>query len=272
MSDSTTLDPFSPAPRPRIKEITLDEPWQWLAAGWYDLRQAPKFSLSYGLAFVIISYLLTLGLINGAMFFLIPPLAAAFFLIAPLLGIGLYGVSRAIEQGQKVEFCQAQQAWESNPAHISAMGIVLMLIMLAWMLAANLIFVLFFDKPVPTWEDFIPVVFLSGDSPLFLMVGVTVGGIIALFTFAISAVTVPLLMDRQIDVMTAMQSSFAAVRLNWRPMMLWASLIAMFVGVGIFTFYLGLIVTMPLVGHATWHAYRDLVAPEAEAGTDESAS
>ncbi len=267
MSDSTTLDPFSPAQRPRVKEITLDEPWQWLAAGWYDLRQAPKFSLSYGLAFVIISYLLTIGLINGAMFFLIPPLAAAFFLIAPLLGIGLYGVSRAIERGQKVEFCQAQQAWESNPAHISAMGIVLMLIMLAWMLAANLIFVLFFHKPVPAWEDFIPVVFLSGDSPLFLLIGITVGGIIALFTFAISAVTVPLLMDRQIDVMTAMQTSFAAVRLNWRPMMLWASLIAMFVGVGIFTFYLGLLVTMPLVGHATWHAYRDLVAPEVEAGT-----
>ena len=142
------------------------------------------------------------------------------------------------------------------------MGIVLMLIMLVWMLAANLVFVLFFDRPIPTWENFIAVVFLSGESPLFLFVGIVTGGAIALFTFAISAVTVPLLMDRQIDVMTAMQTSFAAVRLNWRPMMLWASLIAMFVGVGIFTLYLGLLVSMPLVGHATWHAYRDLIEPE----------
>lgn len=267
MSETTTTEPFSPVPRPKIKEITLDEPWQWLAAGWYDLRQAPKFSLAYGLAFVLISFLLTLGLLNGAMFFIIPPLAAGFFLIAPLLGIGLYGISRAIEQGHKVEFCQAQTAWESNPAHISAMGVVLMLIMLAWMLAANLVFVLFFDKPVPTWDNFIAVVFLSGESPLFLLAGTVIGGIIALFTFAISAVTVPLLMDRQIDIMTAMQTSFAAVRLNWRPMMLWASLIAMFVGIGIFTLYIGLLVSMPLVGHATWHAYRDLVAPESEAAT-----
>jgi len=267
MSETTTVEPSSPAPRPKINEITLDNPWQWLASGWHDLRQAPKFSLSYGLVFVVASFLLTLGLINGAMFFLIPPLAASFFLIAPLLGIGLYGISRAIEMGQKVEFCQAQIAWDSNPAHISAMGVVLMLIMLAWMLAAILVFVLFFDKPIPTWENFIPVVFLSGGSPLFLLVGIVSGGIIALFTFAISAVTVPLLMDRQIDVMTAMQTSFAAVRLNWRPMMLWASLIAMFVGIGIFTLYLGLLVSMPLVGHATWHAYRDLVAPESEPAT-----
>ncbi len=267
MSDTTMTEPLGPAQRPQIRKITLDEPWQWLAAGWFDMRQAPKYSLTYGLAFVIISFLLTLGLVNGAMFFLIPPLAAGFFLIAPLLGIGLYGISRAIEQGQTVEFCQAQIAWRSNPAHIAAMGIVLMLIMLVWMLAANLVFVLFFDKPVPEWEDFIPVVFLSGGSPLFLFVGIATGGIIALFTFAISAITVPLLMDRQIDVMTAMQTSFAAVRLNWRPMLLWASLIAMFVGVGIFTLYLGLLVSMPLVGHATWHAYRDLVEPEADPGS-----
>lgn len=267
MSETTTVEPPRPVRRPKINEITLDEPWQWLAAGWYDLRQAPRFSLTYGLVFVVASVLLTLGLLNGAMFFLVPPLAASFFLIAPLLGIGLYGISRAIEQGHKVEFCQAQVAWHSNPAHISAMGVVLMLVMLVWMLAANLVFVLFFDKPVPTWENFIPVVFLSGESPLFLLVGTVVGGIIALFTFSISAVTVPLLMDRQIDVMTAMQTSFAAVRLNWRPMMLWASLIAMFVGIGIFTLYLGLLVSMPLVGHATWHAYRDLVAPESEPAT-----
>lgn len=262
MNETTVVEQPAKPLRPTINEITLDEPWQWLAAGWQDLRREPKFSLSLGLVFAVLSYLLTLGLINGAMFFLIPPLAAGFFLLAPLLGIGFYGVSRALEQGQKVEFCQAQQAWQSNPVHIAAAGVVFLLVFLVWMLAANLSFALFFNKPVPPWENFIPAVFLSGDSPLFLFTGILTGGIIAVFTFAISAITVPLLMDRQIDFVTAMQVSVSAVRKNWRPMALWAALIAMFVGIGIFTLYIGLIVTMPLVGHGTWHAYRDLIGPD----------
>ena len=128
------------------------------------------------------------------------------------------------------------------------------------MLAANLVFALFFDKPVPTWENFIPTVFLSGDHPMFLLAGTASGGLIALFTFAVSVVTVPLLIDRKIDFVTAILTSIRALRANWRPLLLWAALIAMFVGIGILTFYIGLLVTMPLVGHATWHAYRDLVA------------
>ena len=256
----STIDPHLDAgTRPAVKSITFDEPWQWLAAGWKDLRQAPKFSLTYGLVFVVMSYLLTLALISGDMFFIIPPLAAGFFLLAPLLGIGLYGVSRSIEQGQPVEFCQVQRTWRSNPVHISAMGLILLMLMLVWMLAANLVFALFFDRPVPTWENFIPSVFLSGDSPAFLFAGIVSGGVIAFFTFAVSVVTVPLLIDRPIDVMTAVQTSLEAVRKNWKPLLLWASLIAMFVGIGILTFYVGLAITMPLVGHATWHAYRDLV-------------
>lgn len=264
MSETPVAEDISQPIRPIVNKITMDEPWKWLAAGWRDLAQAPRFSISYGFIFVLVSYLLTLGLLNGAFFFLVPPLAAGFFLVAPLLGIGLYGVSRSIERGIKVEFCQAQQAWRSNPVHISAMGLVLLMMLLVWILMANLVFVLFFDKPIPTWENFIPVVFLSGDSPLFLFAGIFAGGVIALYTFAISVITVPLLIDRKIDVMTAMQTSFSAARMNWRPMLLWASLIAMFVGIGIITFYIGLLITMPLVGHATWHAYRDLVAEDTE--------
>jgi uncharacterized membrane protein len=112
---------------------------------------------------------------------------------------------------------------------------------------------------VPTWENFIPQVFLSGKSPGFLFSGIIAGALIAGFTFSITAISVPMLMDRQVDVLTAMQTSVQAVRRNWQAMALWASLIVMFVGVGIATFYIGLIVTMPLIGHATWHAYRDLV-------------
>jgi uncharacterized membrane protein len=244
---------------PRVNEITLDYPWEWLAKGWRDLSRAPHFSLAYGAVFTVVSYVLTFGLVYENLFFVIPPLAAGFFLVAPLLGIGLYQISDALERGQTVRFCNALSAWRRNDVQLSAMALVLVMIMLVWMLAAILVFALFYDAPVPTWENFIAQVFLSGESPAFLFSGIAAGGIIAAFTFMISAVTVPMLMDRQTDVLTAMQTSMQAVRTNWPAMTLWASLIVMFVGIGIVTFYIGLIVAMPLVGHATWHAYRDLV-------------
>jgi uncharacterized membrane protein len=251
---------------PKVNEITLDHPWQWLAKGWHDLITAPRFSLTYGSAFVVLSYLLTIGLISGELFFIIPPLAAGFFLVAPLLGIGLYQISACLERGKPVRFSNALKAWKRNEAHLSAMAIVLVLDMLVWMLSALVVFALFYDRPVPTWENFIPEVFLSGKSPGFLFSGIFVGALIASFTFSISAISVPMLMDRQVDVMTAMQTSVLAVRKNWQAMVLWACLIVMFVGAGILTFYIGLIVWMPLIGHATWHAYRDLVPEEGGEG------
>jgi uncharacterized membrane protein len=247
---------------PEVNEITLDHPWQWLADGWKDLTRAPGYSLAYGGVFTAVSMLLTLGMFYENLFFVIPPLVAGFFLVAPLLGIGLYNISETLERKSEVEFCQAWKAWKRNEVHLAGMGVTLLLILMAWMLAANLVFALLFDKPVPTGENFISQVFLSGESPLFLFTGIGVGALIAIFTFSITVVSVPMLMDRKVDLMTAMQTSLRAVRRNWQAMALWGSLIVMFVGIGLVTFYIGLIVAMPLVGHATWHAYRDLVRPE----------
>ncbi len=259
MTQATLSTPHPHGGLPIINEVTLDHPWQWLANGWRDMMQAPKYSLAYGAVFSVVSILLTLGLIYENLFFVIPPLAAGFFLVAPLLGIGLYKISDNLAQGQPLEFCQALQAWRRNEVHLAGMGVTLLMILLAWMLSANVVFALLFDKPVPTWENFIPQVFFSGDSPVFLFTGIAVGGLVAAFTFSITVVSVPLLMDRQIDLVSAMQTSMRAVRINWQAMILWASLIVMFVGIGLVTFYIGLIFAMPLIGHATWHAYRDLV-------------
>lgn len=251
-----------PQALPAVREITFDHPWRWLAAGWSDLRANPGLSLGYGAIFVVVSYLITYALVTGEMFFLVPALAAGFFLVAPLLGIGLYAASRSHELGVPAHFGQLAEAWRGNHIHLTAMGLALMIMLLVWMMLANLIFALFFKGIVPTWENFIPEVFLSGNSPLFLLAGIGGGAVIAFFVFAMSAVSVPMLMDRRVDVMTAIQTSLHAVRVNLLPMLLWAVLIVLFVGAGLATFYLGLLVTMPLVGHATWHAYRDLVAPE----------
>jgi uncharacterized membrane protein len=259
MAQAAVTAPEQPAAL-AVNKITLDHPWEWIAKGWQDLIACPRFSLLYGGVYVLVSYALTFGLVARDMFFIIPPLVAGFFLLAPMLGIGLYQISDSLERGEEVRFCNALTAWKRNEIHLSAMAVVLVLVMLAWMLTALIVFALFYDRPVPTWENFIPVVFLSGESPAFLFGGILSGAVIAAFTFTISAITVPILMDRQVDVITAIQASVHAVRANWQAMTLWACLIVMFVGIGIVTFYVGLIVTIPLVGHATWHAYRDLVA------------
>lgn len=254
----------APCEVPRVRRVSLDAPWEWVAKGWHDLRRAPRFSLAYGTFFVGVSWLLTLGLNAERLFFLVPALAAGFFLIAPLLGIGLYQISETLRRGERVQFCSALRGWRRNPVQLWAMAFVLVLVLLAWMLAALLIFALLYDAPVPPWEHFVGRVFLSGDSPAFLLTGLLVGGLIAAFAFSISAITVPMLMDRQGDVVTAMQTSLAAVRQNWQAMSLWAALIAMFVGVGMLTYYVGLAVFMPMVGHGTWHAYRDLVGVQGD--------
>lgn len=263
MSKTTVSNDFDVVALPKVREITLNEPWKWLALGWHDLLSVPRYSLPYGLVFVIVSYLILWGLIDGGMFFLLPLLAAGFFLSAPILGIGLYGISRALEKNSKIEFCQIQKSWNSNPFHISAMGIILMMIMLFWMLTSILVFVFFFDQTATLqWDNFFLEVFFSGENTLFLMMGTAFGGIIALFTFAISVVTVPLLMDRQIDFMSAIKTSVATVQKNPKAMLLWAYLIAMLVCISFLTYFIGLLITMPVIGHATWHAYRDLIEPD----------
>ena len=242
-----------------MNEVTLEQPWEWISKGWEDLKRAPKFSLAYGAVFALVSVLLTLGLLAEGLFFIVPPLAAGFFLVAPLLGIGLYQISENLEEGKQVEFCQALEAWRRNEVQLSAMAVVLVLVLLVWMLSALVVFALFFHSLVPTWENFIPRSSCRVRTTASWPRASSSAVLIAAFTFAISAVTVPMLMDRQIDVVTAMRTSMEAVKKNWQAMTLWAALIVMFVGLGIVTYYVGLIVAMPLVGHATWHAYRDLV-------------
>lgn len=261
MSETTVSNDFDVVTLPKVREISLKDPWKWVALGWSDMLSAPRYSLPYGLVFVIVSYLIIWGLIDGGMFFLVPLLAAGFFLSAPILGIGLYGISRSLEENSKVEFCQIRKSWHSNPFNISAMGIILMMIMLIWMLASILVFVLFFDQTTLHWDNFFIEVFFSGENMLFLMMGMVFGGLIALFTFSISVVTIPLLMDRQIDFVSAIKTSVATVQKNPKAMMLWAYLIVMLVCISFLTYFIGLIIIMPVIGHATWHAYRDLIEP-----------
>ncbi|MEN8167291.1 MAG: DUF2189 domain-containing protein [Pseudomonadota bacterium] len=248
----------------KIEEITLDHPWQWIAAGWNDFRSTPVISTAYGLIFFVASILLTMLVFSSDFFFLVPPLTAGFFLVAPIFGVFLYDMSRKLEKGEPASFGNTCKTCRQNPFNLVVMGLVLMMVLVFWMMIANLVFAIFFSGAILTFEDFLPTLFLSGKSPAFLAAGIISGGIIALGVFSITVISIPMLIDRDTNVMKAIATSINAVVKNPRPLLLWASLIVMFVCLGILTFYLGFIISMPVIGYATWHAYRDLVGAEEE--------
>jgi len=255
----TRTAPSSAAARSEVRLVSLDRPWRWLAAGWHDLTRTPAISLCYGAAIVAASWALAVSLYLLDWIYLLLPMAAGFMFVAPLLAVGLYDTSRRLEAGEPVSLGTAMMAWRRNGEQLALLGLVLMLIHLAWVRVAQLLFALFFSTASPTWERVVDVLLFSRQSLAFLAVGTAVGFVLAVLVFAIGAVSIPMVHDRPVSAFAAIETSLAAVRRNWKPMAVWAALIVVFTVAGIATLFVGLAVTMPLIGHATWHAYRDLV-------------
>lgn len=243
----------------RFRVVPLDRPWQWLAAGWNDFVRAPQIGLVYGALLMAISFIISLGLYLIGMLYLVLPMAAGFMFVAPLLGVGLYETSRRLEAGQPVSVSVAVTAYRRNGSQIVLMGLVLMLFHLAWVRIATLLFALFFLDRSPPLDTLPDMLFFLGSNLPFMITGTIVGAILAVGVFAIGAISLPMLIDRDIGFAGAMAASVGAVRQNWRPLALWAVLITVFTGVGLVAFYVGLLLAWPLIGHASWHAYKDLI-------------
>jgi uncharacterized membrane protein len=248
-----------------IDRVLFDAPWAWLAAGWRDLWRAPHVSLAYGAAFSLMSAGLTLALSSRGLEALVLSLGGGFLLIGPIAAIGLYETSRLLENGHHVTLRAVVRAGLRAPGQLGFFGAILAFAFFVWLQLAFLLLMLFLGgRPVPPASEFVPTLLFTPHGLGLLVTGTMLGAIIAFIVFAISAISVPLLMTRRIDAVTAMAVSVAAVRLNPKAMMLWAGLIAGFMALGIATLFAGLVVMFPLIGHATWHAHRDLVKDRVE--------
>jgi uncharacterized membrane protein len=224
------------------------------------MARAPSVSLTYGVLFALVGWAVTFGLWWADMIYLILPLTAGFLIMGPILAVGLYEVSRRHERGQRASLGHAVAAFRVNPTQIAFMGVTLLLLFFAWIRIAVMIFYLFFGLAPPSPADFVGRVFFSAESLPFLVVGTVAGAVLAMLAFGLSAISIPLLLDRgDAHVVTAIAASFKAILDNPATMAFWAVLIVLFAGAGLITFYLGLIIALPLIGHASWHAYRDLV-------------
>jgi uncharacterized membrane protein len=252
--------PLPVAPGCAIRKVAFDAPYGWLAAGWRDLWRVPAVSLTYGAIFAAVGAFLALGLTQTGLQSLVLVLAAGFALVGPMLAAGLYETSRRLEKGEPVSFASTLRSAFLERGQLPYMGLFLALIYLAWVETALLLFMLFFGpEPMPPLRTFLSNLLLTDRGLGLLIVGTAVGAVLAVTVFAISVVSVPLLMVKRIDVVTASLTSISACRENVSAMALWAALIAAAMLLGFGTLFAGLIVTFPLIGHATWHAFRDVV-------------
>ena len=246
----------------KVNRIPLAQPFVWLAKGWRDIGQAGFYSLRYGLAIVVVSALITALVWTTDSLFLLPFLVAGFFIMAPPLGIGLYLMSAHLERGEPLSGCSAYRAWRLNQSQISMVSAGFTILMNIW-LAANVgLFALLYEGSSPSLDSFFAKVFFSDAGLKFTIASLLVGFLLAGCAFALSVITVPMLIDRQVDGFTAIRFSIRSVLGNLPAMLLWAALIVLIVGLGMALFYIGLIIALPLIGHASWHAYRDLVPVE----------
>ncbi|MBS0370409.1 MAG: DUF2189 domain-containing protein [Proteobacteria bacterium] len=245
-------------PFPTLRTIGAGAPFQWIAQGFNDLKACPVASLFYGFCFAAMGLLLTFVFEHAYQY--TSAVSTGFLLLAPFFAMGLYELSRRREHGEPCALTPTLMVWRRNAGNLAVFAAVLTVIFLIWARASLVIFAIFYTRELPNLSGFLGQV-LSFENLDFLLVYFGVGFIFALLVFAVSVVSIPLMLDRNQDAVTSMIASIRALALNPLPLLIWAALIVSLTILGFLSFHLGLVVLMPIVGHATWHAYRQLVAP-----------
>lgn len=240
-----------------LDNVRRDAPWLWLQRGWQDLRHSPAISIGYGLIFVAIGGLLSLGLSAIGLASAVPVALSGFALIAPALAIGIYQVSRAIERGEAPRFRVIISRYPSRLSQIGFLSVILVFLLTAWGRIAQILLVIFVPHGPYEPGPFVEFVLTDPAGLSLLAVGTLVGGALASAAFAMSALAFPMLVDQDVDAITAMIASFKAVFTQPFVMLTWAWIIAFTMAAGSVLFGIGLAIAFPWIAHATWHAYRD---------------
>lgn len=256
----TTIPPVVP-PLAVKSRFALDLPanagFEWLAAGWRDLKTQPGPSLAYGLIVLLLSAAIVAGLWRLGMDFILFPALAGFLVFAPALATGLYEKSRALEAGEPVTFQRMLFPRPASGGQVLFTGALLLGLILLWMRAAIIIYALFFGVTTfPGIDHVAGMLFTTPTGAWMLVVGGVVGALFAAFSLAISAFSIPMMYDREVDALTAMGESWALVWNNRRAMIVWGAIVLALFLFSLATALVGLVVVFPLLGHATWHAYK----------------
>jgi uncharacterized membrane protein len=243
----------------------LLEGLSWLAAGWRDFWNGPVSSLAYGAVVFLLSAAFVWTLVAFGRDYILFPALAGFMIVAPFLALGLYEKSRAIEAGHHIGLASMLLVRPRAGAQVFFTGLLLCMLGLLWARAAVLLYALFFGlTPFPGLDHIVGLLLGSAYGWVMLIVGAAIGGLFAAFAFAISVFSVPMLLDERTDALTAMGTSTKLVWNNLLPMLAWGAMLLVLFAVCVLTGLVGMILIFPLLGHATWHAYRAATHPEAD--------
>jgi uncharacterized membrane protein len=240
----------------QIHSVGFDAPFRWLRKGWDDFRATGYRGALYGLVFALMG--MAIMAIYATRWQLTMGLTAGFFLLGPFVCTGLYELSRQRERGEPIDLVGSMTCWKRNLGSIAFFAALLTLMMVFWARTSIVIFALFSSTGLPTLQGVLAQVF-SMENWEFIGVWAGVGLVFASLAFSVSVVSVPMMLDRRSDTMTAIFASVRALFHNTGPVYLWAALIVALIGVSLLFWFVLLIVTAPVIGHATWHAYREMV-------------
>lgn len=254
MSDPNPL-PLPPSPPPDIAQVTIPELFAAVKAGIFDFQTAPIFGLAFSSFYVLVGLLL--WWIGADTYFWTLAFALGFPLVAPFAAVGLYEVSRRIEAGEPLNWSQVLGVvWDQRRRQLPWIGAVLAMIFLFWSFFAHMTFALFFGASALTnistsWD-----IYFTPTGMSMMAVQVAVGAGVAFLTFGLTTMSLPLLVDKEFDFVTAMLVSLETVARNKLVMGLWALIVAVSLFLAMLPAFLGLFVALPVLGHATWHLYR----------------
>lgn len=252
-----------------LQPLRWSDPLRWLALGWQDLRAAPGIALFYGMCFW------GMAVVLGWVFRTRPEytmsLASGCLLVGPFLAMGLYDTSRRREAGQPADLGQSITCWDRHLGSMGMLVLVLVVLELLWGRASLVVFAVFFNTGMPSTTGVLQAVF-NPENWSFVAVYAAVGSVFAALVFSSTVVSIPMILDRDTDALTAGITSMRVVMDNTGVMLLWGALITLLVAVALWPWGAGLLLAGPLLGHASWHAYRSAVqAPAAVAMADSSA-
>ncbi len=255
MTDASLLAPSSP---PIIGHMTLGDIPAVLKAGWRDFTRAPLHGLFLASFFVVGGLLIYLQLDRLERSYSIIPLAFGFPLLAPFLAMGLYDISRRLEEGRELPLAGVLRVvYRQKDRQCPSMAAVIIVIFLFWVFIAHMIFALFLGyMPMTNISTDWAATFLTQNGISMLLFGTAVGAALAFVLFSITVMALPMLLDREFDFITAMIYSFKTVTENLLPMLAWGIVIAGLLILAMIPYFLGLFLVLPVLGHATWHLYR----------------
>lgn len=242
-----------------LAPLSLREPLRWLALGWRDFLRCPGLGLFYGAAFAAMGWCLLFAFRHAPAWTL--ALSAGFLLVGPFMAMGLYQASQRIERGEPPVLADSLLAWEDKLGAMAIFGAALLILEMVWARASLVVFAVSFDG-MPDFGGSLASL-LSLENLGFIVAYLAVGGVFAALIFGVSVVSIPMLLDQPVDAITAALTSLRLVLSQPLVMLWWGLLITLLVGISMLPGFVGLLVSAPVLGHASWHAYRAAVLPAA---------